>query len=63
MARRPELAWPIDLRTSTGVAFFSDLRLCDGLGGGSHVALEVSLFLVFAIASFLYAARCLQRQE
>jgi ABC-2 type transport system permease protein len=34
-----------------------------GLGSAQQVALESAAFLVFAGASFLYAARCLQRQE
>lgn len=34
-----------------------------GLGSAQRVALESAAFLVFASASFLYAARCLQRQE
>src|SRR6516164_9707647 len=34
-----------------------------GLGGTRRVALESVAFLIFAIGCFLYAARCLQRQE
>ena len=34
-----------------------------GLGDASHIALESTAFILFGIACFLYAARCLQRQE
>ena len=34
-----------------------------GLGSTHRVALESIAFLLFAVACFLYAARCLQRQE
>jgi ABC-type multidrug transport system permease subunit len=34
-----------------------------GLGNTHHIALESGLFLLFGVAAFLYAARCLQRQE
>jgi ABC-2 type transport system permease protein len=34
-----------------------------GLGSAHRVALESAGFLLFAIASFLYAAHCLRRQE
>src|SRR5262245_12863791 len=34
-----------------------------GVGSAYHVALESIAFIVFAAACFLYAARCLQRQQ
>ena len=34
-----------------------------GLGSGHRVALESTAFILFATACFLYAARCLRRQE
>lgn len=34
-----------------------------GLGDPSRVAVESAAFIAFGVASFLYAARCLQRQE
>jgi ABC-2 type transport system permease protein len=34
-----------------------------GLGSTHRIALEATGFLLFAVVSFLYAARCLQRQE
>ncbi len=52
-ARANPITWQIDvLRWAT-----------IGLGDNHLVALESAAFLVFAVASFLYAARCLQRQE
>ncbi len=52
-ARANPITWQVDtLRYAT-----------IGLGDAHRVALESSAFAVFAMASFLYAARCLQRQE
>ncbi|HEY7354568.1 MAG TPA: ABC transporter permease [Terriglobales bacterium] len=34
-----------------------------GLGDVRHIALESTAFILFGIACFVYAARCLQRQE
>lgn len=34
-----------------------------GLGSAPRIALESAAFILFAVACFLYAARCLQRQE
>jgi hypothetical protein len=34
-----------------------------GVGNAHRVALESIAFIVYAVAGFLYAARCLQRQQ
>lgn len=52
-ARANPITWQVDtLRYAT-----------IGFGDTHRVALESATFVVFAVASFLYAARCLQRQE
>ncbi len=52
-ARANPITWQLDcLRYAT-----------IGLGEARQVALESAAFLIFAVGSFLYAARCLQRQE
>jgi ABC-2 type transport system permease protein len=53
LAKANPITWQIDWFRYTSI----------GLGNGNHVTIEAMGFLLFVIASFLYASHSLQRQE